>query len=68
MFSLANCCSRAFSTDFLDASEASLEAPSMVYRALAAMPVRKHMQMLNKRVRALPFSQRGFSAISARLH
>ena len=68
MFSLAYFCSRAFPIDFLDASEASLEAPPMVYRAIAAMPVCKRMQMLNKRVRALPFFQRGVSAISARLH
>jgi len=50
MFSLANYCRRAFYTDFLDASEASLEAPPMVYRAIAGMPFCKRMQVLNKRV------------------
>ena len=46
--------------------EASLEAPLMVYRAIVEMPVGKRMQMLNKRVRALRFFQRGVSAIFAR--
>jgi len=55
-----------FTPTFLGSSEASLEAPPMVYRAIAGMPLCRRMQMLNKQVRALPFSQRGVSAISAR--
>ena len=68
MFSLAYFCSRAFSTDFLTVSEVSLEAPPMMYRAIAAMPVCKRIQMLNKHAGALPFSQRDVSETSARLH
>jgi len=65
-FSRAKFCSRAVYTYFMYASEASLEEPPILYRALAGMPVCKRMQILNKRVRARLFSKRGFSSISAR--
>jgi len=57
MFSLTYFCRHAFYTDFLDALEASLKAAPMMYLAVAGMLACKRMQMLNKHVRALQFSQ-----------
>ena len=66
MVSRAYFCIRAVFTHFWDASETSLEAPPTVYRAVAGMLVCTRMHLFNKRVRALLYSQRGVSAISAR--